>query len=107
MSKINFFKEDGEDFEVGDTVTFEYTVKGREPFEDERTLEDPDTITISIEGYQNNLVVDSQDMTKNATGEYFFNWDTNGSSSGDYKVTVNVSGSGSSDEESDWIRLTD
>jgi len=107
MGNIKFLKEDGEDFEIGDTVTFEYTVKGREPFEDTRTLEDPETIEISVEGYQNNLVVEGQSMTKNAVGEYFYNWDTSNLDAGDYKVTVFVSGGGSSDEENDWIRLTD
>lgn len=100
-------KENGDDFEVGDTVRIESTVKSNEPFDEERTLSDPEEITVTITGYNDNEVVSAQDMTKNATGEYFFNWNTSSLDAGDYEVVVTASDAGVTETEDDWIKLTD
>jgi len=108
MGKIKFLKEDGENFEVGDTVVFEYTVEAKRPFEDSRSLSNPDTVEITVEDtYNDTTVVDAASMTKKSTGQFFYSYDTTGEDSGDRKLTVEVAGSGSEEKEIDWIRLTD
>lgn len=103
---IKFLKEDSENFEVGDSIRIESTIKSNEPFSDTRTLTDPNTVEITIiDDYNNTTVVNGVSMSKNATGEYFYNWDTSSLSAGDYKIEVKAEGSGSTEIEDDFIRL--
>lgn len=104
---IKFLKEDGENFEVGDTVTIETTVETKSPFDEERTKANIDDIGITIIGYNDNVVIDAQSMTNEGTGEYFYNWNTENVEPGDYEITVEAEGSGSTEVENDWIRITD
>lgn len=101
------FLGDGKEFDVGDTVRIESTVTTEPPFSDTESKADPASITITIFDYSDNKVVDSQSMTQNDTGQYFYKWDTSGENKGDFEVVVSSSLNGTSEEEDDYIRLTD
>jgi len=101
------FLNDGEEFDIGDTIRIETTVEEQEPFEETSSLVDPAQITITITGYNDNEVVSQQDMTKDSTGKYFYNWNTNGLDAGDYEVVTSASANGATDNEDDYIRITD
>jgi len=103
---IKFIGENGKDtFDQGDTITIEGTFKESLPFDDDQTLTDPDQIELTIKGFENNIVVDQVDMTKNDTGEYFFNWDTSEVDAGDYEVEVQIFQEGAEEVEKEWIKL--
>lgn len=101
------FLGEGREFDVGDTIRIESTIEEQAPFEEEFTLTDPSTVTITITGYNDNEVVSQQDMTKDSTGQYFFNWTTTGLDAGDYEVVVSASTNGTKEVEDDWVKLTD
>ena len=101
------FLNDGEEFDIGDTIRIETTVEEQQPFEETSSLVDPAQITITITGYNDNEVVSQEDMTKEEKGKYFFNWNTSGLDAGDYEVVTSASTNGTKDNEDDWIRLTD
>jgi hypothetical protein len=101
------FLNDGTEFDVGDTIRIESTIEEQEPFEESWSLTDPQTVEITITGYNDNEVVSSQSMTKESTGKYFYNWDTTGLDAGDYEVVVDSSTNGISEVEDDWIKITD
>jgi len=103
---IKFLKEDGSDFETGDTITIESTIEGRAPFDETRSLTDPASVEITIEDtYNSTILVDGASMTKESTGQYFYNYNTNGEDPGDRKVTVRASQNGTVDKEIDWLRI--
>jgi len=101
------FLNDGEEFDIGDTIRIETTIEEQLPFEETSSLVDPAQITITITGYNNNEVVSQEDMTKDSKGKYFFNWNTNGLDPGDYEVETAASANGATDNEDDYIRITD
>lgn len=93
--------------EVGDTPRFEEEVKEFTPFDSEGSLVDPDTITITISKYDGTKVVDSESMQKHATGQYFYNWDTQGLEATEYKVEI-VAVKGDIEEKSEYfVELTE
>lgn len=93
--------------EVGDTLRFEETVKDIPPFSDTGTKTNADTIEITIESRNGSKEVDSQAMDKNSTGEYYFNWDTQGLDPGDYKVTIFTKKSDVEEKSVYYVRLTE
>ena len=101
------FLNNGEEFDVGDTIRIETTVEERQPFEDTYSFTDPSSISITITGYNDNEVVSEADMTKDSTGKYFYNWTTTNLEPGDYEIVIESSTNGTKDVEDDWIRLTD
>jgi len=98
---------EGDDWDVGDTIRVETTAEENQAFSDTYAKFDPDSITITITGYNSNVVVNSQDMDKNAQGEYYFNWDTTGLSAGDYEVEITATANGTDEVDDEWIRITD
>jgi len=100
---------EGDDWDIGDTIRIEATVKESEPFEaaENADLVDPSTIEITITGYQDNEVVSNASMTQNSTGQYFYNWDTSGLDPGDYEIEITASQNGTAETDDEWIRLTD
>jgi len=101
------FLGDGEEFDAGDTITFEATIKESVVFEDAENLADPSTKTITITDSNNDKVVDAAELDRNDLGEFFYSWDTTGLSAGDYEVVVNIVKDGKTKEIDEWIRLTD
>ena len=63
------FLNDGEEFDIGDTIRIETTVEEQLPFEETSSLVDPAQITITITGYNDNEVVSQEDMTKEEKGK--------------------------------------
>lgn len=107
---IKFLGENGRDteFDVGDTIRIESTIEQQRPFEDTWSLTDPNTVTITIiEDYNNTKIVEEVDMTKDSTGQYFYNWNTTNLDPADYEVIVDGSTNGAKESEDDYIRLTD
>lgn len=104
---IKFLKdEDGEDWDVGDTITIESEIRFSEVFSEDENLVNIDTVNITITGYNGNEVVTSQAMQNHATGQYFFEWDTTGLDAGDYEVEIDASNS-IGEIETGWIKLKD
>jgi len=92
--------------DLGDSIIIETTIKKNEPFEDTSTNTDPDTITISIEDSDGNSIISDTSMTKNATGEYYYNWDTSDSlSEGHYKIIIEITLNESKEIDDSFIRL--
>jgi len=98
---------ENDDWDVGDTITIETTVEQTAAFEDNYTKFDPDTIEITIIGYNDNEVVSAASMTKDVTGRYYYNWDTSGLSAGDYEIEIEASANGATEKDDEWIRITD
>ena len=98
---------EGDDWDVGDTIRIETVVEENQAFSDTFTKSDPESIKITITGYNSNIVVNSQTMDMDGTGEYYFNWDTSGLAPGDYEIEITASKNGTSETDDEWIRLTD
>jgi len=103
------FLGEGEEFDVGNTIRIESTIKETQPFEDDdqAQLFDPSTVEITITDYDGTDVVSSVSMTQDSTGQYFHNWNTTGLTSGDYEIVIHAEQNGKVHNEDDWIRLTD
>lgn len=90
----------------GDAIRIEATVKETSAFSDTETKIDADTITITIENPSGTEVISDIDMTKNATGEYYYIWQTSISDTeGDYKVIVVSTKDGYQEVTVEYIRL--
>jgi len=90
----------------GDSIRIETTIKQTTPFSDIEDKIDPDTIEITIKDPSDTKTVDSVSMTKNATGEYYYIWDTTTSSTeGDYEVIIEADEAGSIEIDNEYIRL--
>lgn len=102
---IKFLKdEDGDDWDVGDSITIEATVNFSDVFSDTSNKTNLNSVQITITGYNNNVVINAQSMTNNDTGEYYYVWDTTGEDPGDYEIEVDGA-NGASEVETAWIRL--
>jgi len=67
------------EFEIGDTIKIQAITKDYTG-----TTVDVDTITIEIYNENDELILNATDMTKSATGTYYYEWDSTGNSEGYY-----------------------
>jgi len=101
------FLGEGEEFDVGDTIRIESTIKAEPPFSDDKNLQSVANVDITITDYNGTDVVDDQAMTEFSEGQYFYEWDTTGLGKGDFEVVVTANENGITEIEDDFVRLTD
>ena len=98
-------KADGDKLDAGDTLRFEEEITETSPFGEDGSLADPDTIEISVQDSDGNTFVDSESMTRQGKGKYYFNWDTSGLDEGYYEKTVKVVKANIEETDTVYLRL--
>jgi len=92
--------------EPGDTVTFETTVKKKDPFDSSKTKIDPDTLEITITDPDDNKIVNAVSMTRQNNGEYYYHWNSSTSDpTGDYLVEIEASEGTNGEIWNGYVRL--
>lgn len=91
--------------DVGDSIRIEYPITVNAiPFSDNWGDADLDSSSIVISDYEGEEIVNDS-LTKNKDGEYYFEWETEDLSPGDFKVKVVAEADGKQEVEKGFIRL--
>jgi len=75
-------------YDTEDTIRIESTVYLNPPFSDSESKTDPETVTITITNPDDIEEVSKVSMTKDDTGEYYYNWNTDDLSEGYYLIEI-------------------
>ncbi len=93
--------------DAGDTIIIEQEVYLKKPFEDDESLIDADSIDITIISPDGTKLVDGESMSKNATGKYYYIWNTSDDiTEGDHQVIITANRNSETGTEDDgYIRI--
>ena len=100
MSELELWDER----DVGDSIRLESTIDFTMPFDDSDSPADLDSSSIVITDYDGTEIVNDT-LTKNASGEYYYEWDTSELSKGDYKVVIEATLGGATEVDKGIVRL--
>lgn len=93
-----------EEADVGDTLRFESEIEFSLPFSDYQDA-NPEKTSYEITDFDGDVVAEGE-LNKNDIGEFFFEWDTEGLSSGDYDVKIEAEQDNSKQIDKFCVRLT-